>query len=411
MRIILATLGTSYFWLFSPESLVIITHAAAQEPVLFSLALTLLSLLVVAGVRIIRMGVARPTLYPGGGQAAALVQASGLGGIVGTALFASTGLLVTAGFTFNEVFLYYFPNFGFAYLLLGISMTVHLVFTGHVRKFQAILVGLILCCLLGLTIYGFFIAVQEPGLSIGYQSPGQLPLLALVFIFAGFEQVSVDQTPMSGHRRAVLFGSVMFALLGWMVIAGLQVAPQKLAFSTVPYMTASAGIAGQIGRLIMGVAIVCGSLAACSGLFMFSRDYVGRIIPGGSRIAVDRVLVIGLAIAIGIAMAIGLAGESRLEIYIRGSLTLWLIHGGLSVFTAAQPETSGSVQPWKARLVGLVIIMVSTSAALQARDPKLLSIFFTCLLAGSFLCILVVRLMHGYSASHGRIINKKETLT
>jgi hypothetical protein len=35
-------------------------------------------------------------------------------------VFLATGLLVSSGFAFNEIFVYWFPNFGFAYLFLAI---------------------------------------------------------------------------------------------------------------------------------------------------------------------------------------------------------------------------------------------------------------------------------------------------
>lgn len=42
-------------------------------------------------------------------------------------LVAATGLVATAGFVFNEVFVYWFPNFLFAYLLLGLILIVNLL--------------------------------------------------------------------------------------------------------------------------------------------------------------------------------------------------------------------------------------------------------------------------------------------
>ena len=39
----------------------------------------------------------------------------------------ATGLMATAGFVFNEVFLYLFPNFLFAFILLGIIVIINLI--------------------------------------------------------------------------------------------------------------------------------------------------------------------------------------------------------------------------------------------------------------------------------------------
>jgi len=43
-----------------------------------------------------------------------------LSGRLVTTLAAATGLLVTAGIVFNEAFIYWFPNFAFAFILLGV---------------------------------------------------------------------------------------------------------------------------------------------------------------------------------------------------------------------------------------------------------------------------------------------------
>ncbi|NIN66172.1 MAG: hypothetical protein GTO63_16055, partial [Anaerolineae bacterium] len=40
---------------------------------------------------------------------------------------AATGILVVAGYVFNEVFVYWFPNLGFSFLLLGFLLVLNLL--------------------------------------------------------------------------------------------------------------------------------------------------------------------------------------------------------------------------------------------------------------------------------------------
>ena len=57
------------------------------------------------------------------------------------AIFLTTGLTVTSGFVFNEVFVYWFPNFGFAYILLTVVSGLHLFGPDTRAKAQVLFVG------------------------------------------------------------------------------------------------------------------------------------------------------------------------------------------------------------------------------------------------------------------------------
>ena len=46
--------------------------------------------------------------------------------IVTVAIMIATSLVVTSGFVFNEVFVYWFPNFLFAFILLGIIFMINI---------------------------------------------------------------------------------------------------------------------------------------------------------------------------------------------------------------------------------------------------------------------------------------------
>jgi amino acid transporter len=73
-------------------------------------------------------------------------------------LVATTGLVVTAGFVFNEVFVYWFPNFLFAYLLLGLILIVNLLGRVAWGRFQIFVILVTLLGLIALIIAGLFLS-------------------------------------------------------------------------------------------------------------------------------------------------------------------------------------------------------------------------------------------------------------
>lgn len=69
-------------------------------------------------------------------------------------IFLSTGLLVSSGFVFNEVFLYWFPNFGFSFILLGVLLSLQFLPNKGVRYLQLGFVGIPVFGLLILIVAG-----------------------------------------------------------------------------------------------------------------------------------------------------------------------------------------------------------------------------------------------------------------
>lgn len=405
MRSLLVIAGALCFWMLSPESLTILSNGASLGPAGFFLPILLFGLLFAAGARIIQSSA---PLVPDWGKKSllsftGLLPVLGCGGMIGTALFGSTGMLVTAGFTFNEVFLYYFPNFGFAFLLLFLVTLVHLFFPGLVRDVQAILVLVVCGCLVVLTAAGLFLAAPGQEHTVDYKTWSLVGILPFLFVFVGFEQ-------RAGHQEGAwavqgwLKLMVIVILLGWMTVASLLVSPQKLMLSTVPYMTAASAIAGQSGRLMMGIVIVCGSLVAVSGLFLVSRTFLADLVRPDQRTWVDRGTVILLTAGISISMAAGFAGDPRLEPAIWTGLTVWLFYGGLCVVQASLLAEGRGAMLVGGTLVTLVLLAAAVLGK-RAIDPLILA----CLLAGSVLCIMVLWLMHEHSASQRRTTNKKET--
>jgi amino acid transporter len=100
----------------------------------------------------------------------------------------STGILVTAGFVFNETFVYWFPNFAFAFLLLALVALVLLIGYGLAEKVMAVLLGIAVLGIVILVLSGWIQmgpeaapeAFPPSGFGLGTVSTGML-------LFVGFD--------------------------------------------------------------------------------------------------------------------------------------------------------------------------------------------------------------------------------
>ncbi|MCI5147360.1 MAG: hypothetical protein D3923_17980 [Candidatus Electrothrix sp. AR3] len=123
-KIIFFTLSLGCCWIFSPESLALAGNIAGQVG-WTALPLLLLISLCFAAPQL-------PSTSPFILYKKSAIQIIGTNGLTLAAclplvILSATALLVTAGYTFNEVFLYWFPNFGFAFLLLSLLTFLQLL--------------------------------------------------------------------------------------------------------------------------------------------------------------------------------------------------------------------------------------------------------------------------------------------
>jgi hypothetical protein len=335
----------------------------------------------------------------------------GFSALIGSTLFASTGILVTAGFTFNEVFYYRFPNFAFAFLLLAVIIAIHWCPPKVYLRFHAVFVLIAVGCLLFLGIYGMLAESVSDGPSRSTGNTSFASLVPLVLVFIGFEQMFLADIRRP-NSSSLLYVIVIFAslvLAGWMFVSLTFVPAERLASSTISYMTAAMQVMGQKGRLIMGMAIIAGSCGAVSGLLRISSRFVETICGNEISHYVRIVASLLLGIIIALLMSAGVAGSDKLEIYIRGSLLLWLIYSSLFVMAAAV-QLHDTKRFFSA--IGLVlssaIIVCALFMIILLEEREILTIFFLCSLAGSTLCVLLLRQMHRLLAFLKNVNNYKE---
>ena len=253
-------------------------------------------------------------------------------------VFASTALLATAGYVFNEVFLYWFPNLGFSFCLLGVLLLMNLLGTRVAAFLQIVFVVGALGGLVFLTMAGIF-HWGEPSLPT---QTGSTPLAYLtqigvagLLVFVGFDLAGFsgddDGNPANAMTAAIVVVGLLFIGWGWVSIQ--YVALDKLADSSIPHLKTARALLGQPGRIWMGMIILTGASAAVNALLLaVSRMMADMAVEGllppflaaGKNKTTMSVLLLGALVAV--MLASGMAGEPILEMYIKAGMCFWLIH-------------------------------------------------------------------------------------
>jgi hypothetical protein len=330
-------------WLLSPESLVIAGNAAGQMgwmtlPVLASIAL----LFTVCGKLI-----NSPQVTNTDSKEQLMLQsmigkipATGfsLAAVIPLLVLAATALLVTSGYTFNEVFLYWFPNFGFSFLLLALLTILQFFSDKIIFRAQICFVSLATGGLLILSLYG--IAATDIPIGQLFKQPGSFSFTSsatLLLLFVGSSATGFSNGKQQPSLLLPVAGFLLFFC--WILVSLAYVSPERLASSTIPYMTAARKIMGDPGRQIMGMVVISGTCAAITGLMLTCK----RMLCGIAGITSEDFISCKklrwgfpplIAVITGILMATGLAGDELLEVILRGALILWLLRYALLCLAA-----------------------------------------------------------------------------
>jgi len=247
-----------------------------------------------------------------------------------------TAILVAAGFVFNEVFIYWFPNFGFAVVLMLTLLALNLISGKTAAIAQVIFVTIAVCGLLVLSVWAIYLWFQSG--DIPYQEPVSFDIKSLApaaLLFIGYDLLNF--TNGTGANVKVTFkmlaGIFLIGLLAilWGLAAYLYVDPERLADTTLPHILTAKKIGGQTGRVIIGMVVIAGTCAAVNVLFqavsrMMSQMAANRLLPAVFKRYSGRQLLplFCLAGSVGLLMAIGFAGSDLLDKSIRAGLLFWL---------------------------------------------------------------------------------------
>lgn len=363
VRTFLTSAGLALCWVLSPDALVILGNSIGRSGMMFFVALTigaLLSLLAITLIHDPALSKSSDTSFTCIASTTGLLPAMTLtlASRLSLALFLPTGMLVTAGFTFNETFINWFPNFALSFLLLAIVLTLHLGGERIALLAQPFFIGLTMSCLVLLCLAGIFGSPEPQSAEIqtGKTFSLSLPLVftALV-LFLGYDQPETAFFSRSRGRymAALMAGFILLALWGFVSLK--YVSPARLAGSTIPYSISAREILGQAGRVVIGIAIISGTCGLVNGLFLLAArslrhmaDHVSPLSPSRAAYSWKASCVI-FSLCIGSLMAAGLAGSDKLEIFIYGALLLWLLMVGVHCFAAASKlhkQQKRSVRYW-----------------------------------------------------------------
>ena len=257
------------------------------------------------------------------------------------AVCASTGILATAGYVFNEVFVYWFPNLGFSFCLLALLLVINLLgrkvtVTAQISFVAVALVGLVILVLVGSLGLADASRVAGP-VDFGSANLVRVAPVALL-LFIGHEFALQARSSKEDSRRnlavSLVGGIVLIGVIFsvWGLISLRYVDMAKLADSTIPHMIAAREILGQNGRIVMGTVVIAAALSAVNGLlFSVSRILSSmaheELLPSIFAGRDDRATAGLLFLVFGIAgmMRLGMAGEPVLEIYTRAGILFWLL--------------------------------------------------------------------------------------
>lgn len=277
-----------------------------------------------------------------------LLESFGYGVRFFTLVFFSCSMLGIAGYAFNEVFLYWFPNFLFSFIILACSFFTSLISFKNAKRIQLIAITLIL---LGITILAIASLLAPPPrgstlpdffLPYG-TNPFSDGLILMAPLLVGYELFAAGTTKNKTNLASYLLAlSLAIFFLSIFAYAALSVSgTEKLANSTVPYMVGARKILGQTGRYIMGGIIILGSYVAFTTIILFLKSplmagmnsHPLKYVPK-STLGKQVVATAVPALAVSVLLLQGYAGEPITESYITGGFALWFVFYGVSTASA-----------------------------------------------------------------------------
>jgi hypothetical protein len=396
MRAFLLTAGFALSWTLSPDALVLLGNAVGSGGHRFLLSLAGGLLLTASAVllRHHRGGAAEPlpTAYTDLTTAVGRVPAMALSlaSHLSLVLLLPTGMLVSAGFAFNETFAHRFPNFAFSALLLAAILAAHLAGERSALTLQWLLLLVTAGCLSLLVLIGLTTSPALPSLTATPPTPasaGLIPtgLATCLLLLLGFETSRPGAAPEGPAQLLAALAGVGVLLALWSVVSLAQVSRESLATSTLPHLLTARELLGQPGRMVMAVAIISGSCSLVNGLFLRASDALGQL-PSAGRTGPGwfsghrgRLFAVFFALAIAFALAGGLAGSDSLATFIQGSLLLWLLlTAGLGYGAGKRLCRQGQTIGYLAYPV--VAAQLAAIAWLTATSPQADSLVLFCLL-------------------------------
>ena len=331
-----------------------------------------------------------------------------LSGRIVTTVVGATGLLVTAGFVFNEVFIYWFPNFAFAFILLGVLVTIQLFGRSVTAMFQVgfsttAVAGLIFLSIWGLAATPADLAEETSvGAAFGFRA-----VFLSLWLWIGFD-ILYDNTREEAGARGHLYKTILVGLTAVTVLFGLwgyvslqHVEAGRLAETTIAHTLTARKILGQPGRIIIGLVAIAGTCAAVNALFTsisrMMRSYARQGLipsPGGLLEKRPAITVFVAALAIAALMAGGVAGTEAIDTFLRAGLLLWMLNYAVVHLTVLKlspgVKSSASSGVFWGPASGAAILLAGITVLMLTDPDKRTLLVFLAFSVGVLLLLILI---------------------
>jgi hypothetical protein len=321
-----------------------------------------------------------------------------------TALTGSVILAVSAGFIFNEIFIYWFPNFAFAYLVLTIVVIIQFLGSTAKQWAQVIFTGIAAAGLVVLVLFGLIHDPTVASIPVKWGAhAGVHSVIALMYLFVGFDLVFLSpaaQSAATGRKLKLVRTGIIGAaiILGlWSLVSIRHVEVDRLGETAVPHVIAAMNLAGPAGLKIIGLVSIAGAFAGINALLTALSQVVTDLRPGPRNndhqpSVMHRVYhnnrpgfwTLGFGLLIALMLAAGLAGTDAVDVMLRAGLIFWMIHHAAANWNVLNKNRL--FQKWSARtikmaakpapLIGLIMLWLGIGVLIATDSGKWLLIRF-----------------------------------
>lgn len=336
----LVALSLALGLMLSPDWLALVGNATGELGYFFLVALVCTGILYALVARSYRELSAH---FPGPGMEAQALEAA-FGRLPAMVLLlcsrvpffvcASTLVLATAGYVFNETFVRWFPNLGFSFCLLALLVGMQLYSERLAEIAQVVFVSIAWAGLLTLSLVGLFAfgsVSPIPYVPPQIFHPGlQLWLIAMLPVGC---ELGMFARPLQPRYHVMCYALVLVIglLLLWGIISLRYVTPDRLADTSIPHIIVARTLLGQPGRVMIGIVALAGTCSAVNALLlatsrmiatMAARQLLPKCLDGAS--STPRIPLLLLALGPALMMGSGMAGEPETETFTRAGFLFWL---------------------------------------------------------------------------------------